>query len=559
MPVLRALPDRASVGSWAVPASVLLVAAVSPFERPLPGAVFGFTLTTVELSIVLALIAGAVAAMREPATVRSFTPITLPLLVLLACMMMSTVAAPEFRGNAFKFVGRFAAAILMFALVANAVTTWRLTRQIVAVLLAAGSVVGAIAVLELAQVPVVLDTLKLFRPGFHVVGGQLRATSTLLYPTITSMYLEVVFALGLMWIASSRLAFAALIVVGGGIIATFTRAGLITMSISLAWYAAAVYFKRRKWDREHTRSVVLAATLIALVLLSRSPQILVTRMSNELSQDWYGASYHVPDTLALQSGSFNDVPVTLSNRGSITWQSAVEPVFALSYHWLTVDTEEVLLYDGLRTPFAQPVEPGADVQLQARVRAPGYPGSYVLVWDVVQEHRTWLSLEGVYPGRTLVTVHGDAVTPPLPKHGRMPSSTVRLPRSVLWSTALDISRERPWLGIGPDNFRFLYGPRVGLTSWDTRVHTNNTYLEVLVGTGLIGFAALLWLLIAAAWSTIGRLAAANVDTIRFVAATTAAGLAIAAHGLVDSFLTFTSTYVAFAIAAGLHYSHAHRV
>jgi hypothetical protein len=559
MPVLRAWTDRASVGSWTVPASVLLVAAVSPFERPLPGAVFGFTLTTVELSIVLALIAGAVAAMREPATVRWLTPITLPLLALLACMAVSSVAAPEFRGNAFKFVGRFAAAILMFVLVVNAVTTWRLTRQIVAVLLAAGAVVGAIAVLELAQVPAVLDTLKLFRPGFHVVGGQLRATATLVYPTITSMYLEVVFALGLMCIASSRLAFAALIVVGAGIIATFTRAGLIAMSISLAWYAAAVYFKRRRWDGEHTRIVALATILITLVLLSRSPQMLVTRMSNELSQDWYGASYQVPDRLALQSGSFNDIPVTLSNRGGIRWQSAAEPVFALSYHWLTVDTEEVLLYDGLRTPFAQPVEPGADVQLQARVRAPGHPGAYVLVWDVVQEHRTWLSLEGVVPGRTLVTVHGDAVTPPLPTHGRMPSGTVRIPRSLLWRTALDISRERPWLGIGPDNFRFIYGPRVGLTSWDTRVHTNNTYLEVLVGSGLIGFATLLWLLLAAAWSTIGRLAAANADTVRFVAATTSAGLAITAHGMVDSFLTFTSTYVAFAIAAGLHYSHAHRV
>ncbi len=48
------------------------------------------------------------------------------------------------------------------------------------------------------------NALKAFRPGFHVVGGQLRATSTLFYPTITSMFLEVAFALGLVWIASSR-------------------------------------------------------------------------------------------------------------------------------------------------------------------------------------------------------------------------------------------------------------------------------------------------------------------------------------------------------------------
>ena len=44
-----------------------------------------------------------------------------------------------------------------------------------------------------------------------------------------------------------------------------------------------------------------------------------------------------------------------------------------------------------------------------------------------------------------------------------------------------------------------------------------------------------------------------------VAAATAACLTIAAHGVVDSFLTFTSTYVVFALAAGIQYRHAHRV
>ena len=278
--------------------------------------------------------------------------------------------------------------------------------------------------------------------------------------------------------------------------------------------------------------------------------MLVSRMSNELSQDWYGASYEVPPALTLRPGSFNEVPVTLSNRGWLTWQSAQAPTFAVSYHWLSVDTEEVVIYDGLRTPFPKPVEPGEEIQLQARVRAPGYPGTYLLVWDVVQEHRTWLSLEGVFPGRTIATVEGEAVTPPLPTRGRMPSGTMRMPRSAWWTAALDIS---------PDNYRLTYGPRLGLAAWDTRVHANNTYLEVLVGMGVIGLAALTWLLFAGARATLGLIAAATADSIPFVAATTAACLAIAAHGVVDSFLSFTSTYVVFALAAGLHYRHAHRV
>ena len=226
--------------------------------------------------------------------------------------------------------------------------------------------------------------------------------------------------------------------------------------------------------------------LIALVLMSRSPQMLMARMSVEGSQDWYGAVYDVPRQLTMRPDSFNDIEVTLSNEGRLTWQSTAEPPFSLSYHFLQADSEDVVIFDGLRTPFAQPVEPGDEVRLKARVRAPGYPGTYLLIWDVVQEHRTWLSLEGVYPGRSIVSVEGTPVGAPLPSRGRMPSGVMRMPRSVLWEAAFGIAREHPLLGIGPDNFRHTYGRRLGLAAWDERVHANNSYIEVLVGMGVLG-------------------------------------------------------------------------
>jgi hypothetical protein len=551
MPVPRAWISRALVGSWVVPASLLLVAAASPFERPLPGSLAGFTLTTLELSVVVALVAGVAAALRGKTAFTWRTPITIPAIALLACAVVASVAAPEFRANSIRVVGRLTAALLLFTLVANTMTSQRLARQVIATLLGAAAVVGTIAILELAQVPFVLDALTLFRPGFHVVGGQLRATSTLFYPTITAMYLEVAFALGLAWIASSRLAFVALALTGAGIIATFTRAGLITMTMSLLIYGALVYAKGRRWEGAHTRLVALAAVLLALVMLSRSPQMLVTRMSTAVSQDWYGASYHVPDTLTLRPDSTTEVPVTLANRGWLTWQSTQLPVFALSYHWLSIDTEEVVIYDGLRTPFTTPVEPGEKVTVPARVRAPGYPGTYLLVWDIVQEQRTWLSIEGVFPGRTIARVEGPPVGAPLPTRGRMPTGVMRMPRSVLWATALEISADHPVLGIGPDNFRLSYGRYLGLAAWDSRVHANNTYLEVLVGMGAPGAVALLWLIVTAAREMIARLRAADITAMPLVAAASAACLTMAAHGVVDSFLTFTSTYVVFALAAGV--------
>jgi O-antigen ligase len=545
---------RALVVSWALPASVMLAVAVSPFERAMPGSIFGFTLTTVELAIAIALAAGAAAWFRRPASFEWRTPITLPLVALVASAAVAAVLAPEFRGNAVRVTGRMAAAVALFVLVANVSRTDRVARQIAAALLAAAAVVGAIAVLELAQFPWVLSALKVFRPGFHVVGGQLRATSTLIYPTITSMFLEVAFALGLMWLASSRLAFAALVLSGAGVIATFTRSGLITITLSLAVYGGLLFMRRKQWGGEHTRLVVLAAALVALVLVSRSPQMLVARMSVEGSQDWYGATYEVPRRLTLAPGSFNDIDVTLTNQGRLTWQSTATPPFALSYHWLNADTEDVVLFDGLRTPFAHPVEPGGDVTMKARVRAPGYPGTYVLIWDVVQEHRTWLSLEGVFPGRSMASVEGAPVGAPLPPRGRMPTGVMRMPRSVLWETAFTIARAHPLSGIGPDNFRHTYGRYLGLAAWDERVHANNSYVEVLAGMGAIGVAALAWLILAATRAGWRVLRTACDARFPIVAASAAAGVAIATHALVDSFLTFTPTYTVFAVAAGLLFS-----
>lgn len=545
-----------AVAAWRVlPASVMLVAAVSPFERPLPGAIVGLTVTTIEAAIVVALAIAVAIWWKTPQAITCRTPLTWPLVALLCCAAVASLAAPELNGPALRVTARYAAATALFVLVANVAASIRTARQIVAALLGAAAVVGAIAVLELAQLPPVLEALKAFRPGFHVVGGQLRATSTLVYPTIASMYLEVAFALGLVWIAESRMAFAALVLAGAGIIATFTRSGLITMAMSVFVYGALIYARERRWTTVHTRLAALAGVLVALVLASRSPQMLVARMSAEGSQEWYGASYDVPRTLTLAPDSFNDIPITLTNTGRLTWQSSATPPFAVSYHWLTPASDEVVIFDGLRTPFPQPVEPGERVTISARVRAPNYPGTYTLVWDVVQEHRTWLSLEGVYPGRSIASVEGVAVGGPLKTQGRMPAGVMRMPRSVLWSTALTIARDHPWLGIGPDNFRHVYGRARHLAAWDTRVHTNNSYLEVLVGMGAIGVVLLVWLIVAAARGAVRALAHASSDTLPIVAVSIAACLAIAAHALVDSFVTFTPTYAVFAIAAGLLYAH----
>lgn len=102
--------------------------------------------------------------------------------------------------------------------------------------------------------------------------------------------------------------------------------------------------------------------------------------------------------------------------------------------------------------------------------------------------------------------------------------------------------QHPILGIGPDRFRLEYGPYLGLDAWDSRIHTNNMYLEFLVGSGLVGAAAFGWLLLAVlgAFLPLGRLATEDPGILAAAGGTTA----ILVHGLFDSFWSFTPTYLA---------------
>jgi O-antigen ligase len=171
---------------------------------------------------------------------------------------------------------------------------------------------------------------------------------------------------------------------------------------------------------------------------------------------------------------------------------------------------------------------------------------------MVVEHSGWFSERGNPIAEVAVTVAGQPVASqpaPSAEPATMPQQIVVRPappaRSLLWGVALRIWRAHPLLGIGPDTFRHMYGPELGLRIWDDRVHTNSLYLELLVGTGVVGLAAFLLLIALALWRAARVLAHFSTSERTphwwMALGCAAALLTFLIHGMLDMFLEYTAT------------------
>jgi len=530
-------------------AGVALLAVAAPFEatRPLlrlPSQ----SVSNLEAAIVFACLLGAAAVLARGLLLASSTPIAAPWLVFLAVCTIAALRSPVSRINALHMTGRFSAAFAVCLITLGAATTRARVRAIARLLVGTGVVVAVLAILEYLNVNAVLELLTAFRPGITTVGAQLRAGGPLQYPTIASMYLEIVFAIGVGLLVgaiaagerrNAALLIGSLLLVSEAIILTFTRAGLISVAATIA-IAAFVGYRRSGLDRSVTTLAGLGIAIIVLFVASRSSDSLWLRMTSEGQESWYRARIDAPSHVSLTADGVERIALKATNTGRLTWDSAAQPPFFFSYHWLSVTGDRVVAFEGARTPFESPVQPGDTVSIDAYLRAPAQPGSYRLVWDIVQEGRLWFSTEpGASSTLSTADISGGAapsqlLTTPLPK------PTVRPGRLQLWGAAIAIVRAHPLVGIGPDNFRLAYGTYAGIATPDLRTHSNNMYLEVATGAGLAGAAAFAWLL----WSVGQTVDAANVGAI-------CALTAIALHGFVDSFVSFAPTYVLFAVTLGL--------
>ena len=95
-----------------------------------------------------------------------------------------------------------------------------------------------------------------------------------------------------------------------------------------------------------------------------------------------------------RAGARTTARVVLENGGAATWRSRGDVGLQLAYHWLD-SFGNAIHWDGHRTAFPRPVGPRETISLEVELEAPRPPGRYVLAFDLVEEHRFWLSELGV--------------------------------------------------------------------------------------------------------------------------------------------------------------------
>src|SRR5262249_50769 len=172
-------------------------------------------------------------------------------------------------------------------------------------------------------------------------------------------------------------------VIAEGIVLTFTRAGLLTMGAAVLVVGALSV--RRSGLGNATLAIALVGVVVgADIFTSRSAHILRLRMTTESQDTWYQAEIEAPLNVALKTGAVTMVPVTVTNRGLVTWDPAGDHPFRFSYHWLREDGVRVVEWEGMRTLLPSAVPAGATVQLHASVRAPGEAGGGPLLCVVGQ-------------------------------------------------------------------------------------------------------------------------------------------------------------------------------
>jgi hypothetical protein len=446
--------------------------------------------------------------------------------LFVAIQWAAAVYAPDFHTNAIKASVRFTAGFILLAIVraANA------EKFIVKYWVIAASVAAAYALFAYAG----LGLSELFRTEEFYIGQIQRLSGSFEYPNTAAAYFAM--SLPIVWWSPLRLVLrlCASFVLWCATVLTFSKGALVAIPVAL------LLARSKEWKR----AVVLVTIGIAsyLILLPLNPY-LIERIHAPAERNTTAAEYGTDwNTLQQQPGKFDIASLTIRNSGVNTWRVNGRGRVSLGYRWWDTVAEAFLDEKPIVTLLPHNIVSGESTRIQAAFRTPERPGRYLLVFELFSD-LNWFSWMHVVPlliqadikpnaDRIVQTADVSA----LYKRGQRPGLLgAGVGRLALWTAALKIFQTHPF-GIGPDNYRLEYGKYLGATRWDTKVYSNNLYLEILVGSGVLGLTAFLIMLGMRRWDS--------------DAASMGAGIFLV-HGVVDVFLMATPVYFAFWLLLGM--------
>jgi hypothetical protein len=499
--------------------------------------------------------------LASKALAASFQPLFWLPVLFLALSLLSSVVAPAHRLDALKFDTRLTLGIAVFWTLIDQVRTRALLRSLLWALVLGCGISALVGVGEAMAWSPLAPLLGLFKEAPTRIGSEVRVSATFQYATMAAIFFEMVVPIAIGVAATvqtfQRRLFAYLVTLLGtaNVVLTFSRAGLTVLFIVLAAILLSAWRQRCLRQLLPGALVACCTLLIVTGFLALQEETFRSRMVTENDLTWYGATYNVPSSLRLKAGEPTTVTVAIKNTGTLRWHASGENSFALAYYWLE-SSRQPLRQGHVELTLPQAVGPGESVTVTVVLQPTLPPGNYHLVWGMLQHHILWFRHRNIPEAHTSVHIERGSGrpnflpdTPPetateLPG-GDTPARPPTVPRLDLWSAAVRMWIERPLLGIGPDNFRHLYGTYLNLSDWDRRLHANNLYLELLVGWGIAGalvFAALMGV-IARRWLHLWRTATGAAAI--WALALGGSFLAFFLHGFLDYFLEFVPLYLLF--------------
>ena len=515
-------------------AAILLIA---PFEPRFTIPLGLFHLSLVE-AVALPCLAVLAFNSRRAGWPGRLTPPLLALALMIVTSLVSASLAVPDPGRALKFALRLVVMAVFAALVAR--LKERDLRWGLGALVASGSVAAILALLEGRGMRSLDVLLGAFREIPFNVAGVRRASAGSEYPNLGAAMIFYALLAGVTLLRPRpRIRAAFVLLLTAGLAHTYSRGAWIA---GLAGLLVVAWFETGRG-----RFVPPSLYLGVLGLFVGSAEISQIRFGGENANDFYAATYQTPRQFAMDPGARVTVPVTVRNVGRRPWRKAEE--IHLAYH--LYENSRRPLVDGPRADLPRDVLPGETVTIKAILQAPASEGEYLLMWDLVHEDTTWFSGQGVEPGvARLIVGRGPAAALSVPEAealAAIPDTLAWRPsRLELWRLAVRMWSANPFFGVGPDNYRWTYGALAGKTTFDTRVFSNNMFLEfaATLGTfGLAAFGAALFFALWSGWREAPHSSAALAALSILVAMTV--------HGLADYVLAFTGHYLVFGFAVGV--------